>query len=178
MRPATTTIHKAALISGILSSLWYLLINIYVPMYYEGYSMSDLTVSELSAIGAPTRMLWVMLVIPYPVLFAIFGWGVLQSADTNKRLRVVGILIIAYCIVNIYWPPMHMRGNTPTLTDTLHIVWAMVAVLFMMIMMGFGAAAFGLSFRMYTISSITLHIVFGILTALEAPNVPTNGPTP
>lgn len=178
MKHASTALHKAALISGIFSSLWYLLINIYVPMKYDGYSMLSLTVSELSAIGAPTRTLWVVLVAFYPLLFAFFGWGVLQSSKKNNPLRIVGILIISYCIFNIYWPPMHMRGNEPTLTDTLHIVWASVTVLLMIIMMGVGAAALNIRFRIYTILSITLHVVFGTLTSLEAPNIPTNGPTP
>lgn len=178
MKSSDPLIKKIALYSGILSTVWYVIINIYVPMQYDGYSQSALTVSELSAIGAPTRQLWIILVIPYPLLFAFFGWGVLQSADVNKLLRVIGYLIIVYSVFNIYWPPMHMRGDTPTLTDTLHIVWAMVTVLFMITMMGFGAAALGSRFRIYTISSIALHIVFGILTSLDAPNIPTNGPTP
>lgn len=178
MKSTITFLQKTALFCGILSSAWYVIINIYVPLQYEGYSMSDFTVSELSAIGAPTRALWVMLVIPYPILFAIFGWGILQSAGTNKPLRLVGSLIIVYCIFNIYWPPMHMRGAERTLTDTLHIVWAMITVLFMMIIMGLGAAALGTRFHIYTTSSITLLIAFGVLTGLGAPNIPINGPTP
>ena len=172
------SVRTIALTCGLVSSLWYVVINIYVPLQYEGYSMLSFTVSELSAIGAPTRQLWVMLVVLYPLLFAVFGWGVLKSTNGNTKLRVVGSLIIIYSIFNIYWPPMHMRGNTPTLTDTLHIVWAMVTVLFMIVMMVFGATAFGWRFRIYTILSITLHFAFGILTSIEAPNIPTNGPTP
>jgi len=69
-------IRKAFLTCGILASLWYVGINILVPMLYEVYSMDSLTVSELSAIGDPTRILWVLLVSLYPLLFAAFGWGV------------------------------------------------------------------------------------------------------
>ena len=178
LRSPTVKMQKALLICGILSTFWYVGINIYVPMQYEGYSLSSLTVSELSAIGAPTRLLWVMLVLLYPMLFSAFGWGVLKSAQHNRPLRFVGGLIIAYCAFNLYWPPMHMRGFEPTLTDSLHIIWACITVLFMMTMMGFGAAAFGRQFRFYTILSIVSHIAFGILTSMEAPNIPTNGPTP
>lgn len=172
------SLNKRLICCGILSSVWYFAINIYVPTRYEGYSLSSLTVSELSAIGAPTRNLWIWLVLLYPLLFAAFGWGVLQIAGASRSLRVVGMFIITYSIVNIYWPPMHQRGLEPTLTDTLHIVWAGVTVLFMMIMMGFGAVAFGRGFRFYTITSISLHVIFGMLTGLQAPNIPTNGPTP
>ncbi len=169
---------KILLTCGILSSLWYIAINIYVPAQYPGYSLSSLTVSELSAIDAPTRKLWNSLVVVYPFLFAAFGWGVLRSASGNRALQMVGKLILVYSVFNLYWPPMHQRGLEPTLTDTLHIVWAAVTILLMMIMMGFGAAAFGMRFRIYTIVSIIVHIVFGVLTGVEAPNIPGNGPTP
>jgi hypothetical protein len=147
-------------------------------LQYEGYSVSSLTVSELSAINAPTRQLWIVLVVVYPVLFALFGWGVFRSAGRSKSLRSLGIIIIAYSVFNVYWPPMHMRGEVPTLTDTLHIVWAFITVLLMVTMMVVGAISFGKQFRVFTILTIVLHLIFGVLTSLEAPNIPTNGPTP
>ncbi len=168
---------KVLLVCGILSSLWYIAINIYVPAQYEGYRVASYTVSELSAIGAPTRRLWLLLVIAYPVLFAAFGWGVLLSA-CDRLLRVTGGLILAYAIFNVYWPPMHIRGLEPTLTDTLHITWAMTVVLLMIAVMVFAALALGKRFRIYTISTIALHLIFGVLSALQAPNIPRNDPTP
>jgi hypothetical protein len=177
-RHAKPITQKTLLICGIFSSLWYAAINIYVPMYYDGYIIASFTPSELSAIGAPTRVLWVLLCLLYSLLFAAFGWGVLQVEKGNRKLRLVGSLIIVYCIFGFYWPPMHMRGNEMSLTDTLHIVWAAVTNIFMWLFMGFGAAALSKRFRIYTIVSIVLHIVFGVLTSLEAPNITTNGPTP
>lgn len=168
---------KLLLICGVLSSLWYIAINVYVPTQYEGYNVASYTVSELSAIDTPTRQLWLLLVIAYPVLFAAFGWGVLLSSR-DGRLRVTGGLIIAYAIFNAYWPPMHMRGIEPTLTDTLHIAWAMTVVLLMIAMMVFPALTLGKRFRIYTISTIVMHLIFGVLSAFEAPNIPRNDPTP
>lgn len=177
-RNSTTTMQKGLLVCGILSSLWYVVINIYVPTQYEGYNISTFTVSELSAIGAPTRILWVLLGLLYPMLFAAFGWGVLRAAGQSRHLRIVGGLIIAYCALNFYWPPMHMRGAEFTLTDTMHIAWGIATNIFMWLFMGFGAAALNKRFRIYTVASIALHIVFGVLTVLEAPNIADNEPTP
>jgi hypothetical protein len=177
-RNPTKMTHKVLLACGILSSLWYIAINIYVPLKYQGYVLSSLTVSELSAIGSPTRLIWVLLVLLYPLLFGAFGWGILRSPASNRALRIVGVLILAYSAFNLYWPPMHMRGAQPTLTDTLHIVWASVTVLLMVTMMAIGAAALGKRFRVYTILSIISNLTFGVLTSLEAPNIPTNGATP
>jgi hypothetical protein len=163
---------------GILSSLLYILMNIFIPLQFAGYSYSAHTVSELSAIGAPTRQVWIWLAFAYVSLFAAFAFAVWKSVDGNRFLRIAAILMFVYSVVNFYWPPMHARGTEATLTDTLHIAWAMVTVLLMMFIIGFGAAALGKSFRLYTVVSIIAHFGFGILTSLEAPNIPTNGPTP
>jgi len=169
---------KQLLICGILSSLLYVIMNIVVPLQFEGYSLSGQTVSELSAIDAPTRPLWVSLAMVYILLVAAFGWGVSKSANGNRQLRIVAGLILIYVIINFYWPPMHLRGNEPTLTDTLHIVWAMITLLLMMLIMWFGAAALGRSFRLYTIATFIIFITFGILIGTEAPGIPKNIPTP
>ncbi|MFI5204677.1 MAG: DUF998 domain-containing protein [Flavobacteriales bacterium] len=182
LRHDTARMRKALLVCGILSSLWYVAINIFVPTMYDGYSMASLTVSELSAIGAPTRILWVLLCMLYPLLFAAFGWGVLQSTGGNRALRMVGGLIIVYSIMNFYWPPMHQRevigAGSGTLTDTLHITWAMITLVFMMTMMGFGAAALKKTFRIFTIATFVVFIVFGVLIGVESPGIQANLPTP
>jgi hypothetical protein len=139
-------------------------------------------VSELSAIGAPTRTLWIGLIVPYIVLFAAFGWGVLKSAGANRWLRITGWLILVYSVFNLYWPPMHRRevlaAGGGTLTDILHLVWAGATVFLFVLIMGFGAIAFGRPFRVYTIASAVALIVCGLMTSLDAPNVGANLPTP
>jgi hypothetical protein len=176
------TVQKALLVCGILSSLWYVAINIIVPMQYPGYSIADQTVSELSAIDAPTRALWVWLCIPYSLLVIAFGWGVWRAASGSRQLRIAGVLMLLYGFSGFFWPPMHQRevlaAGGGTLTDTLHIVFSVVAVGFMMIMMGFGAAAFGKRFRFFTITSFVLFLVFGTLTGLDGPRISVNLPTP
>ena len=76
--------RKILLICGIVSSLLYVAMNVFVPMQWEGYSSASQTVSELSAIGAPTRPLWVPLGVAYTLLVAAFGWGVWASARQNR----------------------------------------------------------------------------------------------
>ena len=170
--------RKILLTCGILSSLLYIGINILIPPLFEGYSLASQTVSELSAINAPTRSLWVLFAAVYILLFGAFGLGVKMSAPGNRKLHITGTLIIVYVIINFYWPPMHLRGNKPTLTDTLHITWAMMTLLLMMLIMGFGAAALNKRFRLYTVFTFVLFLLFGMLIGFEAPNIPKNLPTP
>jgi hypothetical protein len=152
--------------------------NIFIPLGFDGYSYSAHTVSELSAIDAPTRSIWVPLAAIYILLFACFAWGIRVTSHGNRKLRIVSTIMLIYAIVNVYWPPMHLRGVERGLTDTLHLVWAGVTVLLMIVMMMIGAAAPGKTFRLYTILSIAAHIVFGYLTSLEADLITTNSPTP
>jgi hypothetical protein len=49
--------RKVSLMCGIVSSLLYVGMIVLVPMQGDGYSSASQTVSELSAIGAPTRPL-------------------------------------------------------------------------------------------------------------------------
>jgi Protein of unknown function (DUF998) len=176
---------KLLLTCGILSSLLYVAMLVFVPMQYEGYSSINQTISELSAIGAPTRPLWVPLGIVYTLLIAAFGWGIRQSALQNRKLRIAGNLLFAYGIIGIGWTfaPMHQRevlaAGGSTLTDTMHIlVMSPVSAIFMMVSMGFAAAAFKNRFRIFSIASITILLAFGALTGMDAPDVNANLPTP
>lgn len=169
---------RPLLICGILSSVLYAAMNILVPIGYEGYSTISQTVSELSAIGAPTRQLWVGLGLLYASLTIAFGWGVWKSAGGNWHLRVAGALVIANGIISLYWPPMHVRGALFTLTDLLHIVWSAVTVILFLLTIAFAAAALDLRFRLYSVATILILLVFGVLTGREAPRIAADLPTP
>ncbi len=173
-------VRKALLLCGIISSLLYVAMNIVGAMRFEGYSSFSQTVSGLFAIGAPPRPLWVLLGIVYQVLVIAFGWGVRASTGQNRALRVVGSLLLAYGVVGLAAPffPMHMRGTEVTLTDTMHKILTMVTVLLMLTAIGFGAAAFGKRFRLYSIGTIVILLAFGFLTGLDAPRIEANLPTP
>ena len=172
------TLRKVLLGCGIISSVLYVFMNIIGAMHFEGYSSVSQTVSELSAIGAPSRALWVPLCILYSLLMAAFGWGVRQSAFRNRPLLIAGTLFIVYGIIGLYWPPMHLRGMVFSLTDAMHIVYAIVTVLLMMLAIGFGAAAFGKYFRLYSIATLVIFFVFGTLTGMDGPRIAANLPTP
>jgi hypothetical protein len=171
-------IQTALLACGLASSLLYAAMNILIPRRWEGYDAAAQTLSELSAIGAPTRPLWVPLGIVYTLLVAAFGWGIWTSARGDRWLRVVGALLLGSGVFGVFWPPMHLRGAPFSLTDALHIVWSVVTLLIMLAVMGFSAAALGKRFRLYTVATVVIWVVFGILTGLAAPRLAANLPTP
>jgi uncharacterized protein DUF998 len=172
--------RRALLVCGIVSSLLYVAMNVFGARQWKGYSSASQTVSELSAIGAPTRPQWVLLGIAYTVLVTAFGFGVWESARRNRPLRVVGGLMVAYGVISFASPfaPMHLRGQGRTLTDTTHIILAIVTVLLMLLAIGFGTAAFGSRFRLYSIATLMILFACGALTFLDGPRIAANLPTP
>ena len=177
-------LKKTLLVCGILSSLLYVGMTVFIAMQWEDYSSASQTISELSAIDAPTRSLWMLPAEFYTALVTAFGWGVWISAGRLRALRIVGGLLMVYGALGLVWPfaPMHLRealaAGGGTLSDTMHIVLASVTVSLMLLAMAFGAAAFGSRFRLYSIVSLAILVVFGALTFLDAPGIAANLPTP
>jgi hypothetical protein len=60
----------------------------------------------------------------------------------------------------------------------MHIVWSVITVALMLFEIGFGAAALGEGFRLYSIATVVVLAFFGSLTFIDAPGVAANLPTP
>jgi hypothetical protein len=163
---------------GILAPIWYVLMNWIAAVRFPGYSTVDQTISELSAIGAPSRTLWVRLGIAYTVFLVAFGIGVWLAANGRRVLRVTGVLLAADAVFGIFWPPMHLRGTETSLTDTLHIVWTGVSIPTVLVAIGFAAFAFGKRFRVYSFVTVAAMLGFGGLTGMYGPRIPEGLATP
>jgi len=180
---ATVDRWRRALVScGILASVLYVAMTLFVGLLWEGYSVASNVPSELSAIGAPTRTLWIGLGTVYGVLMIAFGWIVWASAPPNRALRTVGALLMAHTAFGQFWPPMHQRAvlaaGGGTLTDTLHLVWAALTGILFMLIVGFGAAALGKRFRLYSIATMVIVLACGAVTGTYASDVQADLPTP
>ena len=90
----------------------------------------------------------------------------------------MGFLLIFTSVIGFFWPPMNLRGVAPTSTDTMHIAFTGVAVMAFVLEMILASMAFGELFRVYTIFSIVILLLFGVLTGLEAPKIMLDLPTP
>lgn len=83
---------KLLLSCGIISSVLYIATDIFAATLWRGYSYIDQSVSELSAIGAPTRSLSIVMLFLYNPLLIAFGTGVWKAAGPKRGLRVTGML--------------------------------------------------------------------------------------
>ena len=177
--PATMSpLRKVGLACGVLSSVVYIAADVASGVSWPAYTFTSQTISELSAIGAPSRPIWLPFGIAYDLLLIAFGVGVFGCTSHKRGLRITAALLIAIGAIGSVWPPMHLRGSVTSLTDTLHIVWAGVISLLILLAIGFGSGAFGRRFRVYSAATIAILLVSGALTSLYGPRIAANQPTP
>jgi hypothetical protein len=177
-------VRRALLACGIGSSAAYVAANVAGALRGGGYSSVNQTVSELTAIDAPSRPVALPLFVASDVLSLGFGAGVVASAGRNRPLRVAGGLLVGVGVANMISPftPMHTRAvlaaGGGTRTDQAHLAVLSATTFQIMGAMGFGAAAFGKRFRRFSVASLVTMLVAGGLTATQGGDLGANKPTP
>src|SRR5262249_14438449 len=158
-------------------SLLYAAMNVFIPLGWRGFDHASRVVSELSAVGATTRPLWVVLGVFYSLLMAMFGWGVRMTGAEDRRLRTAGTLLLAYGLLLNLWPfaPMPRREDLAAggadWRDTMHIALAAATQVVYLAALGLAAAALGRAFRLYSMTTAVVLLGFGLLTFRDSPGV-------
>ena len=145
-------LRRALLLCGVLSPVLYAVADLLAGLRWEGYSFRDQTISELGAIGAPSRSLFGALLIPTYLLLTAFGVGVWQAAEGRRAIRVAAGLLVglgALALTVGQFVPMRPRGTEQGLIGALHLIEGGVAMLMVLGAMGFAATALGRRFRLY-----------------------------
>jgi hypothetical protein len=179
---ASAQLKSVLITSGIISSLMYVITDIIASVAWRDYSYTAQTFSELIAVDAPTRPYVTALSMIYSLLIYAYGVGVWLSADGKRALRIAAVLIIAKEIlgevVTLFFP-LHMRGVEGNYSDIMHGALTVVGVFLCMFpAMIAGVVAYKGKFRHYTIVTMALFVVFGVLAGLGQPNYALNLPTP
>lgn len=174
-------LNRALLICGVLAAPLFILTDFAAAAwFYPGYDITSQQVSELSAIGAPSRDFWMLMGYPYNALTLAFAVG-LWRASAEPSLRIAAALIVLFAINSFAWgfvAPMHMRGTTFTDTDTMHIAFAVSAVALMLAFITLGAIARGPRFRLYSAVTVVLMLAAGGIVSTSIPAIAANQPTP
>lgn len=173
-------IIKALLVCGILLPIIYVGVDAISAMLYKGYSYTDQAISELSAIGAPTSWIWVILNFVHNPLLIAFGAGVLMSAGQKRMLRITGILLIVAGVAGFSWLffPINIREDISSVTNTGHLVVSAITVFLITLYILFGSGAKARGFRLYSILTVIVMLFFGFWTGTYVPRVAAQLPTP
>jgi hypothetical membrane protein len=172
-------LRKTLLVCGILSSLLYLAIDALAASRYPDYhSYLSQAISELGAVGAPTKTMVDPLFLAYNILIIAFGVGVWASAHGSRPLRLTGGLLIGIGVVGQVTPPMNLRGTGDISGDLPHIVLTGVIVLSILAAITAGASLYGRRWRRYSFATILILLLSGALTGFAASRLAAGQPTP
>ncbi len=170
-------VQNLLLICGILASLLNVGTDILAVSLWKGYNIIDQAVSELSAVGAPTRSLVVVLGVVYGVLMIVFGVGV-WTYSRKRIVHITGVILMAIGVTGFVWIPFPLQLGAPetTLANTIHSILAYIVVIFFLLAMGFGAFTCGKRFRLYSIGTILALIVVGLISGvMSIPRISQEG---
>jgi hypothetical protein len=178
-------VRRALVWSGILSLPLYVATDVIGGMRYAGYNFASQAISELMAVGAPSKSFVDPLFLLYSFLALAFGTGVFRAAgNRNRALRTSAAALIAYGAIGAgtnlagEFFAMQQRGAGSLSTDAPHIILTAVLVFLLLLALGFGAFSLGMRFRVYSLATLVAVIVFGALTAQFAPKLAAGQPTP
>lgn len=139
---------KSLLLCGIISSLLYILVDI---------------IAAGAAIGIPYNLL--------VIAFAASIWMFPTSPVQKRILRIVSVLMLSHAVSGFIGGtvfPMYSRGVAVVITE----------VLFMLLVISFGALAFGERFRWYSMATIVLSLAAGGLSAAYGARLAAGLPAP
>lgn len=177
----SVTVLKILLFCGILYPLVYIFADILGTLIYDGYDYTSQNISEILAIGSPARSVALPFLNLSDLLLVVFAIGIWESAGEKRMLKAAAILLICCAaigaVTSIFFP-MNLRNSPKTYSDTMHIILTSVLVIFILGSIGAGAAASGKRFRYYSIITIVVLIIFGILTGMQGPKIGTGVSTP
>ena len=172
---------QTLLLCGVVSPLLYAVADTLAGLSWESYSFRDQTISELGAIGAPSRPLFATLLVLVYLLFTAFGVGVRASAQGRHRLRMAGALLIGLGVLALtvgQFAAMRLRGTEQGTSGALHLIEGAAAMVLLLAAMGFAAAALRKGFAIYTVATVAVMLLFGGWSAMEIPLVEAGLPTP
>jgi hypothetical protein len=152
---------------GLAAPLLFLATDLLAIARASGYRPMRQSISELTAVGAPTRPLVTALRVTGDALMAAFATGVTATAGDSRALAVTGGLVAANAALDAfataavprdYASPTWSPGNTANTVVMAAGVGSFVAA------MGTGAVAVRGPFRAF---SAGIPLSYGLLTALS-----------
>lgn len=150
-------LRRRLLVCGIAASALLAGTDVLAGVSYRGYDFMAQSISELSAVGAPTRLVVVPLNLAYDALMVAFGVGVWATA-VNRAGRSMAVMVIGNAVVSAAWVFFPMRSGEPA--SSVNVGFGAVSMVFFLLAIGCGAVAYRGLFRLY--SSATLLAYLGL----------------
>ena len=163
---------KVLLVCGIIAPFLRVITDWLSALWYPGYSLRDQTMSQLAAAGAPTQQFQIALLAVISLLTIAFGAGVWKSAEGKRSLSITAIIIMVFGatgLVTMLFPQTAMQLEEGMAPQMVHIIVTVMGIVLIILFIGFGAAAYGAGFRIFSAAMIITLLLFGFLAAAKAP---------
>jgi hypothetical protein len=176
-RSSNVSLTKVLLACGVVSSVLYVVANdVLAAARYEGYNRISDPISALSAVGAPSGPFLLPFIVAYDVLLVAFGAGVWRAAHGRRALRAAGGFVAGVGALGLVGFPFPMVPGGLAENVVHSLLMGVLTPLFTFLAVGFGAAAFGRRFRLYSVLTIVALLVGGAFTGIETARVAAGEP--
>jgi hypothetical protein len=152
---------------GLAAPLLFLVTDLFAIARAPGYRPMRESISELTAVGAPTRPLVTALRVTGDALLAAFATGVMVTAGDNRALEATGRLVAANAALDAVATaalPRDYASPTWAPRNTANTLLMAAGVGCFMAAMGTGGVALRGRFRAF---SPGIPLSYGLLTALS-----------
>lgn len=156
-------LQRILLSCGIVASILYLGTDLLAGNLIKGYSFSTDSMSDLGAVGSPTRLLVVLLTLAASIFLLAFGAGVWATTEQPILARVVAGLICVNALTGLtallFFP--NRFGVRPEFA-TPGVLLSFFSVLSFVLAMILGAIEFSGWFRVFSITIPAAYIILAI----------------
>ena len=175
-----TRLQDNLLACGILAAFVYVVTDVVASLRYPGYDVVSQGVSELMAVGAPTKNLVDSVFIVYGVLAIAFAIGVLRESRGRRPLRWTGLLLLGYAAAGLLGRlfPAYRRVGGGFSDSVPHMILTAVLVVLMLAALGCAAYALGKRFRIYSLATLGGIVALGVASGVYASRLAAQQSTP
>ncbi len=165
--------RKALLSCGIAAAVVFVLVNL-LGALWPGYDFITQSISDLSAIGAPTFAFAYPLTIFYGALMTAFGIGIWILGRGKTAVRITAALVLAYALFGlaaaIFFPNRLGYSNA----DNIWYVLPMALSIFSIVAaIGMAAIAFRNWFRFVSLGILALFAAMTLISFAVPPSAET-----
>jgi len=175
-----TRLQDNLLVCGMLAAFVYVVTDVVASLRYPGYDVVSQGVSELMAVGAPTKTLVDSVFIAYGVLAIAFAIGVLRESFGQRSLRWTGLLLLGYAAAGLLGRlfPAYPRASGGFSDSVPHMILTAVLVVLMLAALGFAAYALGRRFQIYSFATLGVMVALGVASGVYASRLAAQQSTP
>jgi hypothetical protein len=149
------TVRRVLLGCGIAASALSVAEDALAGALTEGYSFTAQSMSELGAVGAPTRPLIVPANLTYDALMIAFGAGVWSASGASRWKRATAAMIVGSAGVSAVWQLFPMRMGEPP--SPANVAFGAASVLLFMLAILLAAIGYRGWFRVYSILTLAAY---------------------